>query len=224
MGLWIRGACCLASYLWSHFCLGEEMAGLLPFDEINALIGESYSESESEYYGDRRKQAEKVSEDLLDILILAYRQGVSDTGKALNVDVEDSIDEMFEIIYTKIDGKTFEDRVEDHIADGADGRLRTLAESEAHRVYEAAAYTTATHASEEAGIDVGKRWMTMQDLRVRETHEYLQGDVVPLGEEFYTFDGDHAQYPGGFTDPSNNVNCRCWLQYVDLSTTGQGSP
>ena len=37
----------------------------------------------------------------------------------------------------------------------------------------------------------------------------FQDPPVPLEEEFFTFDGDHAAYPGGFTKAENNVNCRC---------------
>ena len=37
------------------------------------------------------------------------------------------------------------------------------------------------------------------DDKVRETHRYLEGASVSLDEEFWTFDGDHAAYPGGVT-------------------------
>lgn len=35
-----------------------------------------------------------------------------------------------------------------------------------------------------------------KDNLVRETHKYLEGQSVPLEEEFFTYDGDHAPYPG----------------------------
>ena len=59
------------------------------------------------------------------------------------------------------------------------------------------------------GFGVSKNWITVRDDKVRETHSYLEGQSVPLEEEFFTFDGDHAAYPGGFTKAENNVNCRC---------------
>jgi hypothetical protein len=54
----------------------------------------------------------------------------------------------------------------------------------------------------------------MLDDRVRETHDYLEGVRVGIDDLFYTFDGDAAYAPGGFGDPSNNVNCRCYLTLV----------
>lgn len=193
------------------------MGSVLPFDEINKLMSESAKETEN---SDTKARARKIADDLLSILILSYKYGVSEVEKALNVDVEDDIDEMYEIIFCKIDGKTFEDRVEDHIEEEAQGRLKNLAESEAHRVFEAAGFNTARKA-EKQGRHIGKYWDTMQDLRVRETHVYLQGAVVGLNEEFYTFDGDHAMYPGGFQNVENNAGCRCHVIYVDI---GQGRP
>lgn len=54
----------------------------------------------------------------------------------------------------------------------------------------------------------------MEDDKVRDTHDYLEGMSVGIDEEFYTYDGDHALYPGGFENAQNNVNCRCFLTYT----------
>ena len=204
------------------------MASLLPFDEINALIREDYTSAENL---DVKEQTRRITDKLLDILIFAYTVGVSETRKALGVEVEDEIDEMYEIIWANIGGETFEDRVRTHVEAGDAGRLAVLAESEAHRVCETAGYRSAKRASDEFGITVGKRWETMLDDRVRATHAYLEGDIVPLDSEFYTFDGDHAQFPGGFELAENNVNCRCRCTYTTIDTAGsvpvsigQGSP
>ena len=51
----------------------------------------------------------------------------------------------------------------------------------------------------------------MGDERVRDTHSPLEGITVGLNDLFYTWDGDAAMAPGGFTLPQNNVNCRCWI-------------
>lgn len=204
------------------------MASILPFDEINAMIRQEFSEISGN--SDVKETARRIKGVLLDYLIFAYRLGVQRTAGDLGIDIEDDIDEMYEIIFCRIGGETFEDRVDRWVEEEAEGRLGVLAESEAHRVCESAGYSSAQRAVRENNITVGKRWETMQDDRVRDTHVYLQGTVVPLGEEFYTYDGDHAQYPGGFTLPENNVNCRCSTQYVNLSSTGipvaigQGSP
>ena len=90
---------------------------------------------------------------------------------------------------------------------GADGILRII-DTEAHRDYNTAIYD----AGKESGIQgLKKRWMTMMDGKVRDTHSYLQGMAVGLDDRFYTFDGDSALAPGGFELPENNVNCRCWI-------------
>jgi uncharacterized protein with gpF-like domain len=59
-----------------------------------------------------------------------------------------------------------------------------------------------------------KRWRTMNDDRVRDTHDYLEGMVVPFSERFYSYDGDSAEYPGGFALPENNINCRCVVEVI----------
>lgn len=61
------------------------------------------------------------------------------------------------------------------------------------------------------GSPLSKTWVTMLDEKVRDTHQYLEGMTVPLDDEFYTYDGDHAQAPGGFTAAQNNCGCRCML-------------
>lgn len=195
---------------------------ILPFDEINALIRQDYSEF-SVFSAKTKKEdvSRKIADELLEYLIFAYLTGISRTAEDLGVDIEDDIDEMYEIIFTRIGGETFEDRVDRWVREDDEGRLGALAESEAHRVCETASWRGAGRASQEYGIEVGKRWDTMLDDRVRDTHEYLEGRIVPLNEEFYTYDGDHAQYPGGFQNVSENVNCRCHVEYVNL---GQGSP
>lgn len=60
---------------------------------------------------------------------------------------------------------------------------------------------------------VEKVWATMEDERVRTTHEFLDGVGVPLDTLFFTIDGDSARYPGDFTKAENNTNCRCILTY-----------
>jgi hypothetical protein len=194
------------------------MASILPFDEINAMIRQEYSEAMED--SDKKKAAQRIADLLLEYLIFAYRMGVKRTATDLGGDIEDDIDEMYEIIFCLIEGETFEDRVRRWVEEEAEGRLGVLAESEAHRVCESAGYSAAERASSEKNILVGKRWETMQDDRVRETHEYLQGTVVPLNEEFYTSDGDHAQEPGGFMMPENNCGCRFVTPYVNLSSSG----
>ena len=175
---------------------------ILAFDEINALVAYSYEIS---------KSIEEVIDDVLSILIAAYKLGIHDVGKMLKYDISVNVDTMQKAIYLEIDGKTFEDRARDHLLSGDLYALEILVESEYHRVYNTALFNGAILFRDDTGEDVTKEWRTLRDNKVRETHEYLEGEEVDIDEEFYTFDGDHALHPGGFKKASNNVNCRCYL-------------
>lgn len=93
--------------------------------------------------------------------------------------------------------------------------IKRVVETEANRMHNAGAFDTAKAYAAE-GHTVYKRWVTMMDEKVRSTHLYLEGESVPLDEEFFTFDGDSALYPGGFSLPNNNINCRCDLEYESI--------
>ena len=60
-----------------------------------------------------------------------------------------------------------------------------------------------------------KTWKSMKDDKVRDTHDYLDGMTVGFDEDFYTYNGDHAKYPGLFGVPEEDVNCRC-LVHLNL--------
>ena len=113
-----------------------------------------------------------------------------------------------ETVNLVIAGKTFRDRVLD--SKTAEEVVRVI-ETEATRDYNTGAYNAAKASGR---TNLLKRWETMKDDRVRDTHDYLEGMVVGLDDAFYTYDGDSAMYPGGFADPANNVNCRCGISIV----------
>ena len=152
---------------------------------------------------------EDILDDLLSLLILAYTRGNRDVNEMLSGAIPVDTDSMYGAIYYMIGGKTFEDRARAHIRNEDPGMLIDLAESEYHRVYEAGSYDTALGYDG----DITKTWVTMLDNRVRETHDFLEGVTVPVGERFYTYDGDSALFPGGFELAENNVGCRCILMY-----------
>lgn len=91
--------------------------------------------------------------------------------------------------------------------------IQRVVETEYHRMYNTGAWDYANSFQEKTGRTMYKRWETMLDDKVRDTHIYLQSDAVPLDEAFFTFDGDSAMYPGGFTLAENNCGCRCWVEY-----------
>ena len=148
----------------------------------------------------------EIYEFLEDLEILAYIAGYSAANEMLDTELEPNADELEKSIYTTIDGFDFRDRLRQHINDGNYSGIITLANTEAERNY--------NNAVLEAGIKGGakfKTWHTMSDDKVRDTHSYLEGMTVGINEDFYTFDNDHAPYPGGFSSIENNANCRCFI-------------
>lgn len=81
---------------------------------------------------------------------------------------------------------------------------------------------TAVNGAENAGrMDAmlarggSKRWVTMADELVRESHAELHGMVVPVDEEF----PNGLMFPGDPSGPPEEVyNCRCTLEWVDTGS------
>jgi hypothetical protein len=178
---------------------------VLAFDEINALTSTSYKSAGGD--------VSRIADDILSFLINAYTLGIKAVSQMLAYEITVDVSKMNDAIYTVIDGKTFEDRIADHVNAGDLAGLQTLAESEFHRVYNTATDDGAKSFSSSVGYGVNKTWVTVGDDKVRDTHRYLEQISVGLDEEFYTYDGDHASYPGGFTKAENNVGCRCIVEY-----------
>ena len=155
---------------------------------------------------DRKKRQEFC--DWLEFVlchVYAYGwQGVEDILGRIRVDWNGDTD----TVNLEIAGKTFRDRVLD--ASTAEEVLRII-DTEATRDYNAGAYNAAKASGREG---LRKRWYTMRDDRVRDTHDYLEGMEVGIDDAFYTYDGDSAMYPGGFSLPENNCNCRCSVAIV----------
>ena len=154
-----------------------------------------------------KEQRERFCDWLEFVLCHVYAygwQGVEDILGEITVEMNGDL----QTVNMEIAGKTFRDRVMDE--NTAEEIIR-LIDTEAVRDYNTGAY----NAAKASGIpNLRKRWYTMNDDRVRDTHQYLEGMVVGIDDKFYTFDGDSALYPGGFDDPKNNVNCRCSVGIV----------
>ena len=173
---------------------------LLPFDAINRL------ESELPIYFENGVIRSKVDlddiiEDMFGVFLLSYMRG----NNLTNPDHKPTLKTIMQTIDDEVQGKTWRERMREHFADGGTIEdVKRIIETEAHRDANTAAYEAA-----KAKGCTTKTWHTMGDDRVRDTHDYLQSMTVPVNRRFYTFDGDSARYPGDFTDPQNNVNCRC---------------
>ena len=185
---------------------------LVGFDEINQMISTSYRLAVTEL-DDVQDQVAQIIDDLLSMLILAYNAGMDATAQNLAADLSVDLDALEDALYTSIDGKTFEQRVQEYVLAQDMAGLSVVAASEYHRLYNAGAYDGAQQFVRTQGLGITKRWVTVRDDRVRETHRYLEGMSVDVDEEFYTSDGDHAPYPGAFRKAKNNVGCRCIVIY-----------
>lgn len=175
------------------------------FDELNIITTASYYSATT---------TKELIDDILSVLIRAYRLGIETAGKMMDDELSVDVEDMLEVIYCFIDGKTFEDRAKAHVAEGSLSGLETLVESEFERVFNAALYNGGKQYQDTTGETVSKIWYTMMDDRVRDTHGYLESMVVPLDDYFYTWDGDAALTPHGFSRAENNVNCRCVIMLI----------
>jgi hypothetical protein len=174
-------------------------------DELYTLTYASYHTA----MGEDAYRVDQIIDDVLSFLINAYSLGTQNAALMLDYDIPVNVSLMEDAIYFMIDGKTFADRVADHVTANDLAGLQVLVESEYHRVYNAAVQNGATEYVSNGAFGVTKTWHTIRDDKVRETHRYLENQSIPVEEEFFTFDGDHASYPGGFSRAENNVNCRC---------------
>ena len=180
-------------------------------DELNLLTSTSYYQAVGK---DLASRVNQIVDDVLSFLISAYTKGIEGAAIMLGHELEVNTDSMYDAIFLVIDGKTYADRVADHVLQNDLGGLKNLVESEYHRVYNAAVYDGGMDYVNNGSFGFTKTWVTVKDNAVRETHRYLEGMSVPLEEEFFTYDGDHAPYPGRFQNVENNANCRCIVRLM----------
>lgn len=188
---------------------------ILPVDEINAFEDRLKVHFTDEGKGriKSRKDAEDIIDELLDLFLLAYANGATATNTELGTAVMPSVDAVDAAVYAPVAGETWRDRVLGYFDSGGTlYDIRRIAETDATRIYNQGAVDAVV--ANNATASTVKRWRTMGDDRVRDTHDYLEGMEVPFGSRFYTYDGDSADYPGGFTLPENNINCRCIVEVI----------
>lgn len=192
---------------------------LMPFDELNTfrqMVTEYKTEPLTN--GEKEQMRDDIEDYIEFLLIEAYTYGnvqaMQDLG-LLDKDPADLIDPdvMEQTINEPVADKTYKDRIREYL-DEEDSTVEDfvrVAETDATRVYNAGV----VDGGKASGVPgVMKQWITRDDDRVRSTHEYLQSMTVPLNNDFFSYDGDHARAPGLFTLPENNINCRCTLQLI----------
>ena len=190
---------------------------LPPFEQLETLR----SELEGDFSGgieERKRNKKRRIDEILEMLIIAYMFGNESGNYMLSGETAPTqddeelpipirVDSMNGSIFRKIADKTWEERVSEYLddEDGTVDEIIRVVDTDLNRVYN----DSILDVGERADGTVIKTWETMMDERVRDTHDYLQSTSVPIDRRFYTFDGDSARYPGDFTLPQNNVNCRC---------------
>ena len=183
---------------------------LMPFDEINALreeltYGQYVREDGKVGYSKTREEIEDTIET---ILILSYIYGTKAANDMLGTDFSPDVAKMDASINKRVAGKTWRERVRDYVDNGGSVEdIVRVADTESHRDTNEGIFDVAV----EGGAQY-KTWETMLDNRVRESHEELQGQTVPINDVFVTWDGHEARYPGDFDTAELNANCRCYLE------------
>ena len=188
---------------------------ILPIDEINA-----FEERLKVHFTDDGKgqikskdDCEDIIDELLDLYLLAYANGATATNAELGTEIMPNIDLAQDAIDKPIAGETWRERVMGYYESGGTlYDIQRIAETDATRIYNTGALDAV--AVNGNGDGISKRWVTMMDDRVRDTHSYLEGMEVPYDAEFYTYDGDHAPAPGMFMTAENNANCRCVIEVI----------
>jgi len=155
-----------------------------------------------------QKDVEEVEDAVKNILENSYRNGAADTYSDLELESVPNLDGQDECVNKKIGGKTWKQRVEEYLEQGGSlDEVMRVATTEAHRDYNAGAYDAAMH-----GGATSKEWVcTFHNSR--DSHMYLHGTKVGIDDEFYTFMGNHAMYPGQFGVAEEDVNCLCYLKF-----------
>lgn len=179
----------------------------LPIDELN-ILEQALTEIMSSEGG--ALKPEETVDAVLDILIMSYMYGIEDGNSALGTDIKADIGKMSDVIYLKVADKSFSDRVREYANNGDVKAIVKVADTESTRIHNEGVQ----YVGVESGQKVNKRWSTMLDDRVRDTHFYLEGEEVGINEKFFTYDGDSALYPGGFNNAENNISCRCIIELV----------
>lgn len=172
---------------------------LLRLDELNGF------KSDLERY---KGNPQKIKDLMLDWLLLAYADGVSDVVNQLGREWSPTIERVEEVIEADVGGMTVDERVDQDIYLEDYEALIGLAENERQRVYNTAAYDTAKSLDAKQ-----KTWHCMMLPTSRDTHIYLDGMTKGIDEPFYTYTGDSAQHPGGFGVAEQDINCLCTLTY-----------
>lgn len=179
----------------------------LPIDELNAFSAALQAASQPDREA-KRVRVDKLLDDALDFLLIAYFNGSQDAAEMLGMEAEPNMEQARDAINKKVAGKTYKERLREYGEAGDTEAIIRVLDTDMTRIYNTGGMDTA-----KALGATKKTWFTMQDEKVRDTHVPLDGVTIPIDADFYTWDGDRAQQPCEFEKAENNVNCRCFLKY-----------
>ena len=182
---------------------------IFPFDALNVFKENLHLHFNKEGHIASKRDCEDIIDEMLDLYLLALANGVESVNEQFGLSIELSAETVESIINKKIEGATWKDRVWTWYEEGGtEADIARIAETEAHRDGNTGAYETAILAGA-----TQKTWMCMMLPTSRDTHIYLDGTTVDMEDEFYTFEGNHAMFPGQFGVAEEDVNCLCELSF-----------
>lgn len=188
---------------------------LFPWDELNVIRSkvEKLELEDTAEDGGKKYDAEKCIDIVYEYLEMAWTMGVENVNENLSTSYAPTSPvmsaEMRSEINRKVAGKDYKERIREWAEKGDFEAIMRVAETDANRVINNAAIKTAKKAGAK-----WKTWVTMNDEKVRATHKPLHAMTIPIDDYFITFDGDRALAPGEFSNPANNVGCRCTLTFA----------
>lgn len=94
------------------------------------------------------------------------------------------------------------------------GNTMRIARTESARVLEDSKYQAFEDLAGNENVKVFKVWHTMGDEAVRDTHDAMEGVKVAYDEDFILPSGAKCQYPKGTGVAAEDINCRCYVEYV----------
>lgn len=184
------------------------MSRILPLDELNVLI-RKYNSSSPDTPISRLYDLDDIIDDLLDLFLLAIANGVVSINEQFGADYQPDAKQIEEVVYKKIDGLTWKDRVTDWYNNGGTGYdIARIAETEAHRIGNDMAF----QAAKAAGA-TEKKWICQLIPTSRDSHVYLHGTKVGINDYFYSYKGGKTLYPGEFGIADEDINCLCELEF-----------
>lgn len=179
---------------------------LFPFDELN-ILKSKIEAAKADPERMKRNRGYYIDE-VTDLFVLAYVYGTQEVNGELDGNIQPDMRQMDESIKVKFDGKDYVDRLNDYIDNGTAYDIDRVIDTDAHRIYNAAKFNGAKRLGAKF-----KTWRTQADPLVRDSHDYLEGVKVGIDDEFYTYNGNHTQYPSQFGVPEEDCGCRCWVEF-----------